>query len=869
MDENGFSNWPMVFGREELGHVVKVDENGNPLPDQYMQSYENVSGYGTEHTPQVHERAASTLFQSNNPPLAMANMYQPCEARPKQTSLPMSSTYLPELNLSPFGYQPLTINPQDLSPLHTSWQLPSMTSSMTSSTTFNEMPDLTSSESTSRSSHNYASAAPSRSIPVTSKSKTRKPLSSRSSSSFSDSPIKKRKSNSRKTSSAKARPRKALAQFENALKSSYPKLSKGFRQHSEILFAQFELLMDKEIADGNLDAEFDEMSLTKSSTQDSAMSSEVLYSGCLTQSGFPASSTPRPQKFDTPDVTPMDVEPEQRVRFYCTFPNCLVPRKDCKCRQKNCKCPRKKERYSSHSKIDLRRHEEGDKHWPQETFVCLECFVIDLNGVPMCPFCFTSLLSDPRTHCLQCELARASVKTFRRKDHLCHHLREVHGMEDMSEQAKAWSYPINSNWPRQCGFCGTYFDTWDQRMEHIGWHFEKGSQIQDWKLPFVRPKDRKPPGPFTNSRKDEDDDDNENGFGGSGGGSGGKVFGNGFSAVTPQITQHGHSFSSEKYGSYLQQGSHQQGYKMGPPNSVLLAEEFIKIFAVKQERWIDATAKLDTGTTENWISASVADSLGLLAEPVPIGTYQPFTGATLRSSTVLRGVTWLAVVKTNTSVADFRIVPKTAPFEVIIGADSIFSKRTDGPVLARYSSTQQKEDRRTTPSQALGRSLKRSIALERYLNDPGDRVPGLWASPHTTNWQLKQTSSRGPPFLAVACPLEASMTPDVKSMKPFGETVVLVHGMPGGGEKILAWRYIYEHWNDMDQGIFWVPYSDNSNQTGGNSENTLFSTPSEGSTRNRNMCFIGKAKIEDISQKSVIPHDPRVVLFNWASGKCP
>jgi hypothetical protein len=86
---------------------------------------------------------------------------------------------------------------------------------------------------------------------------------------------------------------------------------------------------------------------------------------------------------------------------------------------------------------------------------------------------------------------------------------------------------------------------------------------------------------------------------------------------------------------------------------------------------------------------------------------------------------------------------------------------------------------------------------------------------------------------------------------------------------LLAQRYNYEHWNDIDQGIFWVPYSDNSNQTGDNSENTLFSTPSEGSTGNRNMYFIGKAKVEDISQQSVRPHDPRVVLFNWASGKCP
>jgi hypothetical protein len=229
-----------------------------------------------------------------------------------------------------------------------------------------------------------------------SKHQPRKIPSSKSSSSFSDNPIKQKKSNAGKTGSGKAQPKRAMAQFEEALKAKYPKLSKGFQQQSQLLLAQFKLLMEKEIEDGNLEdgnleAEFDDMSLAMSSAQDSSTSSDILDSECPIEVESSVSSTPRAQILSVDEPTPMEVEPAERVKYCCTYPGCIISRKGCNCRGKSCKCPRKREIYWSYSKVDLRRHEESDKHWPQESFMCLECpsAVIDpddLHQEPRCAF---------------------------------------------------------------------------------------------------------------------------------------------------------------------------------------------------------------------------------------------------------------------------------------------------------------------------------------------------------------------------------------------------------------------------------------------------------------------------------------------------
>lgn len=742
MEGNDFNDWPAgLGGQEELRHVTTVDENGLPLPNQYLQSYENISGYGGKQEPLIQNHNNLNLFQSNPLSVAHSNLHQHQGPQAKQTLFPLASSCFPGLHGDFLEYQSSSINPQQLLLPHNSWQPPPTASSMTSASSLNDMPSLSSSSTTSGSSHNYTYAIPLHNHLRPSKHQRRKIPSSRSSSSFSDTPIKQRKSNAGKTGSAKAEPRQAMAQFENALKSSYPKLSKGFQQHSEMLFAQFKLLIDQEIAEGNLEAGFDEMSLATSSTQETQLSSDLVDSISPIDAGSLVSSTPRPYPLDTQDLKHMGAEPEERVKYFCTFPNCSVMRKVCKCRTKTCKCPKRRGTYSSHSKVDLRRHEEGEKHWPQENFMCLECpsTVEYPDGVTLCSFCFIpfSELGEPRSHYLRCELARQNGKTFGRKDHLCSHLKTEHRLSDMGEQTKSWSFPIDSDWPRQCGFCGIFFKTWDQRMKHISEHFDKGSDIHDWKLPFLGPKDTKPLGPFTKYRKDEDDDDDDDTFGGNGGGSGGNIFGHGMSAFASQSAQQGQTYSSQQN----EQIHYQQGNKMNLSESAMPLNRFIQVFSSKHGRWVQAKVQFDTGTTDNWISASVAKDLGILPRAVPTASYRTASGDKLCSSEILRGVTCLNVGKSDTFTVDFRIVTPNMAFDVLFGAVAMHQRRD--PAMKTHNSTQQEGNRGTEPSLTLGRSFKLSLALERYLIDPGDRVPGLSASSQSATVELNQSKPQG------------------------------------------------------------------------------------------------------------------------------
>jgi len=115
--------------------------------------------------------------------------------------------------------------------------------------------------------------------------------------------------------------------------------------------------------------------------------------------------------------------------------------------------------YLTNSEQDWRRHETGDKHWPQERYMCLECplSMTDGNGHPMCTFCYISIFSgDLETHYLQCASARARGRTYNRKDRFCRHLRDENKIEITDQKIAICRYPISSNWPRQCGFCETY-----------------------------------------------------------------------------------------------------------------------------------------------------------------------------------------------------------------------------------------------------------------------------------------------------------------------------------------------------------------------------------------------------------------------------
>jgi hypothetical protein len=240
------------------------------------------------------------------------------------------------------------------------------------------------------------------------------------------------------------------------------------------------------------------------STREEASSRENLWSrrGTLTQKAVPVELLQLKQH--------KCLDCGFKTLYYCTYPGCG---------------------HVTHSFADYKRHEAGDGHWPQNRFMCLKCIpnVVDEQGHRICGFCnlsFSHMTGNIEEHSLLCVFARNNGTTFGRADHLVEHLRKYHPVKDNSKakqkeinkEASTWKYPIDSKWPRQCGFCGVASQTWEERMKHLAEHFQAGLTMKHWKLPFLPPKDFRP-GPSSTSRKhDDDDDDNDdspsNGSGG-------------------------------------------------------------------------------------------------------------------------------------------------------------------------------------------------------------------------------------------------------------------------------------------------------------------------------------------------------------------
>jgi hypothetical protein len=171
---------------------------------------------------------------------------------------------------------------------------------------------------------------------------------------------------------------------------------------------------------------------------------------------------------ETATPAPSRVQDQPARLYHCTYRACIS---------------------SFASKTDWKRHEGSEKHWLQQKYMCLECetSAIDSTGILECLYCSSSVedVGDIRAHNLQCDPARKLGRTFTRKDHFRNHLRVDHSMP-LTSAASTWVYDIESDWPRQCGFCGIIVDTWAQRANHIEDHFRRGYRISSWKLPFPR-----------------------------------------------------------------------------------------------------------------------------------------------------------------------------------------------------------------------------------------------------------------------------------------------------------------------------------------------------------------------------------------------
>lgn len=142
--------------------------------------------------------------------------------------------------------------------------------------------------------------------------------------------------------------------------------------------------------------------------------------------------------------------------------------------------------YSTSRKKDWERHEVTQQHWQQFEYLCFEA-----------------------TEC--------SGRSFSRFEKLRTHLEIDHRIQrgEAITRAQHGTISVESNWPRQCGFCGRNFQTWDQRVDDVAKHFEDGFDISTWRLPFQsrRPSDERLGLPPRDQGHDDDDDDDDGTFG--------------------------------------------------------------------------------------------------------------------------------------------------------------------------------------------------------------------------------------------------------------------------------------------------------------------------------------------------------------------
>ncbi|CAG8088616.1 unnamed protein product [Penicillium olsonii] len=132
------------------------------------------------------------------------------------------------------------------------------------------------------------------------------------------------------------------------------------------------------------------------------------------------------------------------------------------------------------SKYDWMRHEKA-LHLNLETWVCTPvggAVVMEATGRAHCAYC--NQLDPSLQHLDQHNHGpcQQRMRTFRRKDHLLQHLRLFHHLETMP-LVDDWKQ-VKTDFPSRCGFCDGRMSSWEERADHLTFHFRKGS-MANWK----------------------------------------------------------------------------------------------------------------------------------------------------------------------------------------------------------------------------------------------------------------------------------------------------------------------------------------------------------------------------------------------------
>lgn len=144
------------------------------------------------------------------------------------------------------------------------------------------------------------------------------------------------------------------------------------------------------------------------------------------------------------------------------------------------------------SKYDWQRHEKS-LHLALDKWTCSpEGGVTVVDGTRLCVFCQAP---NPDSIHLEshnvgdCQEKEIQERTFYRKDHLNQHLRLMHNVKfhPSMDKWRSTTAEIKS----RCGFCGTLFTTWKDRVDHLAAHFKSGADMSQWEggwgfEPFVQ-----------------------------------------------------------------------------------------------------------------------------------------------------------------------------------------------------------------------------------------------------------------------------------------------------------------------------------------------------------------------------------------------
>lgn len=133
------------------------------------------------------------------------------------------------------------------------------------------------------------------------------------------------------------------------------------------------------------------------------------------------------------------------------------------------------------SKYDWMRHEKS-LHLNLETWVCAPfggCVILPSTGRVHCAYC--NQLDPSSNHLEQHDYSacKRQNRIFKRKDHLIQHLRLAHRLETMP-LIDDWKRVV-TDFPSRCGFCSGRMSTWDERANHLTFHFREGRNMAHWK----------------------------------------------------------------------------------------------------------------------------------------------------------------------------------------------------------------------------------------------------------------------------------------------------------------------------------------------------------------------------------------------------